>query len=152
MGKISITLLLVMGFSTILWGQSFQFKGLETKFRKSELELCLQNEKQVQKCIQTKIKILSIESCFTEALKLKSDFLKEETLQFCFYQVSEFPSIESCEKRAVLFSSAENHDEALFECARQSQLSMTQKNCESLAQKMRYPEKSKYLIRQCSLL
>ena len=152
MGKNLITLLLALGFSSSVWGQSFQFKGLEGKFKKSELELCLQNEKQVQKCILSKIKNLSIESCFTEAAKLKSDFLKEETLQFCFYQVSEFPSIESCEKRAVLFTSAENHDEALFECARQNQLSMSRKACEGLAQKMRYPEKSKYLMRQCSSL
>lgn len=152
MGKNLITFVVVFGFSNLLWGQTFQFKGLEGKFKKSELELCLQNEKQVQKCIQSKIKNLSIEACFSEAVKLKSDFLKEETLQFCFYQVSEFPSIESCEKRAVLFASAENHDEALFECARQNQLSMSRKNCEGLAQKMRYPEKFKYLMRQCGSL
>lgn len=151
MGKI-ITLLIVLGITSSVWAQSIQFKTLDSKFKKSELELCLQNEKMVQKCIQSKIKNLSIESCFSEAVRLRSDFLKEETLQYCFYQVSEFPSLESCEKRAVLFKSAENHDEALFECARQHQSSLTSKSCEAIAQKMRYPEKLKYLTRQCSSL
>lgn len=148
MGKYLITFFIVTLFSILSWAQTF--KTLDSKFKKSELELCLQNEKQVNKCILSQIKNLSIESCFTEAIRLKSDFLKEETFQYCFYQVSEFPSLESCEKRAILFASAENHDEALFECARQNQTSLSRKSCEVLARKMRYPEKSKYLMRQCS--
>ena len=92
MGKL-ITLLLVLGISNCLSAQTIQFKTLDSKFKKYELEKCLQNEKLVQKCIQSKIKNLSIDSCFGEAVRLRSDFLKEETLQYCFYQVSEFPSL-----------------------------------------------------------
>lgn len=157
MGKLLAARLLILGTLGILLvqqtlAQPSPYSVDVQKSKKTELESCLHNEKQVQLCIGKKIKNLSIDSCFTEAQKLKSDFLKEETLDFCFYQVSEFPTLQSCTQRAVLFTSADNHDEALFECARQHQTTLSKSTCLSIAQKMRYPEKFKYLSRQCEAL
>lgn len=116
---------------------------------KSKLEKCLHNQKEVDLCIQAEIKPLTIESCFAQALKLKSDFLKEETLQFCFFQVSEFPTLNSCVEKAQKFKTALNHDEALFDCVRQHQATIPPESCRQIARQMRFPEKSKYMLRQC---
>jgi hypothetical protein len=148
----------LLGFLAALIGQQVLAQpvainsGDLQKSKKTELESCLHNERQVQVCIAKKIKNLSIDSCFASAQKLKSDFLKEETQEFCFFQVSEFPSLEACTQKAVLFKSAANHDEALFECVRQHQATLTKQSCLSIAERMRYPEKLKYLSRQCDAL
>lgn len=157
MGKLLAAQILLLGLVEIFsfqqtFAQPSPYNVDVQKSKKTDLESCLQNEKLVQLCISKKIKNLSIESCFAEAQNLKSDFLKEETLEFCFYQVSEFPSLQACIQKAVLFASADNHDEALFECARQHQTTLTKQSCSTVAQKMRYPEKFKYLSRQCDTL
>ena len=157
MGKLLAARILILGTLGILLvqptlAQPSPYNVEVQKSKMTELESCLHNEKQVQLCITKKIKNLSIDSCFAEAQKLKSDFLKEETLDFCFYQVSEFPTLQACTQRAILFKSADNHDEALFECARQHQTTLTKQSCLTIAQKMRYPEKIKYLTRQCDSL
>lgn len=150
--------MLVMVVVALLPGE-FTLGAVQTNLKsvlareKSKLEVCLNNEKEVQSCIISSIsrdsKPLTVESCFAEGIKLKSDFLKEETLQYCFYQLSEFTNLNSCVNKAQNFKTAINHDEALFECVRQHQTSIAPESCRQIAKQMRYPEKSKYLLRQC---
>lgn len=150
--------LLVMVVVALLPGE-YTLGAVQTSLKsvlareKTKLETCLHNQKEVQSCIYSSIatasRPLTVESCFAEGIKLKSDFLKEETLQYCFYQLSEFATLNSCVNKAQNFKTAINHDEALFECVRQHQTSIAPESCKQIARQMRYPEKSKYLLRQC---
>ena len=119
----------------------------------SPLEKCLSNTHvSTTDCAQQNIKLLTLSSCFAEAEKIKSDLSKENLTQFCFYNVSEFPTLKSCLSRSKNFKTAINHDESLFECIRQFQNEISQIQCLSIAEKMRYPEKLEHLKRNCDQL
>ncbi len=119
----------------------------------SPLEKCLSSQSENTKnCAEKNIKILTLNNCFAEAEKIKSDLSRENLKQFCFYEVSEFPSLNTCMTSAQKMQVAINRDDAIFECVRQFQNVMDLKLCQKISKKMKYPEKAEHLVRKCSQL
>ncbi len=117
------------------------------------LEKCLSSTSEnVKTCADKNIKNLTLNNCFAEAEKIKSDLSKENLKQFCFYQVSEFPTVSTCLNASEKMALAINHDEAVFECVRQFQERLTENQCRKISEKLKYADKAKHLNRLCDQL
>lgn len=119
------------------------------------LEKCLSSSagaETTEKCAQKYIKNLTLNQCFSEAEKIKSELSKENLKQFCFYQVSEFPTLASCLNTSKKMAVMLNHDEAVFECVRQFQNQLTDVQCLKISDLLKYPEKKDHLKRKCEEL
>ncbi len=116
------------------------------------LEKCLSSgsgAESTEMCAQKYIKNLTLNQCFSEAEKIKSELSKENLKQFCFYQVSEFPTLASCLSTSKKMAVMLNHDEAIFECVRQFQNQLNDQQCLKISDLLKYPEKKSHLKRKC---
>lgn len=117
------------------------------------LEKCLSlKPKEIQLCLNQTASANNIESCFNQAKKIKSQYLKENLHAFCFYQISEFTSLNSCLNKALQFIDVQNHDAAIFNCYSQFEQNIGPKKCLQISQLIRAPEKARYLKNQCENL
>lgn len=125
----------------------------EQKSKSSELEQCLDKEpNEAEQCLKKTEKNISIQTCYNQSDKIKSNYLKENFRLYCFYHISEFSNLKTCVNHARKFISADNHDAALYDCQYQFSQSMTKNTCMKLSEYFRIPEKSRYLKSHCETL
>lgn len=131
----------------VLFSSNFALAG------STSLEKCLDDQpNEIRECLAKTSKYTTLSSCFDQAAKIRSNFIKENVHEYCFYHISEFPNLRSCTAKAQQFTDSENHDAALFNCYLQFETKMKKETCEKIAKMFRFPEKSRYLKTNCSNL